>query len=397
MYFFYGWTGRKKEKTPEKALTLTDKYNEVVARLQQSNKFRILLDQYADAQMLEGEIKEWLRKNGTRYDADKLCTAFDYVKEYYGRDLRKDGKTPKAAHALSVARGVAILGGDFESVLAALFHDLVEDCGDEGARHDAAKVSQKIKEIGGSKVLDMVLLLTRDRNKETYRQYLERVYGSNNVYVMVIKALDTLENLKTLFFEGCEESFIESTVRKALYHVKLWQKTNWQFFGLMLELIKAADRPELRDRIAELETRSTSQLAMERRGYEIVNWRGHVTFSLLLQLPNADSPVLIVYRPDAMEPIDYVEVEFPSFMGGSDETMKILKKHLGWMNFKEAQSRLPENLRETAIFRAKRPALNEAKRFLDGIERIGMEIKNSHGTLSEFFKSFKRENIGFLM
>ena len=117
MYFFYGWTGRKKEKTPEKALTLTDKYNEVVARLQQSNKFRILLDQYADAQMHEGEIKEWLRKNGTRYDADKLCTAFDYVKEYYGRDLRKDGKTPKAAHALSVARGVAILGGDFESVL----------------------------------------------------------------------------------------------------------------------------------------------------------------------------------------------------------------------------------------------------------------------------------------
>ncbi|MFA6214156.1 MAG: hypothetical protein WC717_02660 [Candidatus Micrarchaeia archaeon] len=379
------------------ALSADEKYSAIAEKLQ-GNRFRVLLEKHQDPEFIKARIREWLWKSRAEYGPAVLEDAFRFVESFYtdektGRPLlRKDGKTPKVCHPLSVALGIAQLGGDFGHVLTALCHDLLEDS--QGwSGEEKAKVLAFLRGLGGG-VLEKVQVLTHDKGKgsrETYDDYLGRVYSSNDMFIMAIKALDTLENLKTLYVDGFSDEFKQSTIEKAIKHVKLWRKINRQFFELMLELIKGVGLDGLEEKVKhDLEAPSLAQIAMESAGCTFVNWRGEIAYSLILSLPNADSPVLIIYKPEAMQEINYIEVEFPECVGGTEEAARYLRRHLGWMAFEEEQSRLPENLRNTAIFRTRIVPPEERERFVDGIERIGREIGGQYRKEQGFFDSLRK-------
>ena len=61
------------------------------------------------------------------HDTERLSLAMTYSACYHAGMLRKSGE-PYILHPLLVARGVQIMGGQQADVLAAVQHDVVEDC-----------------------------------------------------------------------------------------------------------------------------------------------------------------------------------------------------------------------------------------------------------------------------
>jgi len=138
---------------------------------------------------------------------------------------------------MGVALSAARLGCDFHIVMAALLHDIGEDATIRGTETAIAEIG----ELAGPKVAEYVRRLTRNKEEE-YELYLQTVYSSENVGIMVVKALDTIDNLKGLYFEGRSEEFRERQIEKALQHVKIWRKLNKHFSGSCLRLSRTTWR-----------------------------------------------------------------------------------------------------------------------------------------------------------
>ena len=71
-----------------------------------------------------------LQKSGKNYDFEKIQRAYEYARELHEGQFRKSGEA-YICHPVAVAKIVASLGLDTDSVCAALLHDTVEDCSDK--------------------------------------------------------------------------------------------------------------------------------------------------------------------------------------------------------------------------------------------------------------------------
>jgi GTP pyrophosphokinase len=137
---------------------------------------------------------------GKRGSAVKLgprfLKAFLFAAEKHAGQVRKASTTPYIAHLMGVASLVLEFGGDEDMSIAALLHDVVEDCG-------GAAMLQEVKRRFGTRVAKMVDGCTdsdtfpkppwRER-KENYLRHLK----SADADTRLVSAADKLNNVRSI-------------------------------------------------------------------------------------------------------------------------------------------------------------------------------------------------------
>jgi (p)ppGpp synthase/HD superfamily hydrolase len=137
---------------------------------------------------------------GKRGSAVKLgprfLKAFLFAAEKHAGQVRKASTTPYIAHLMGVASLALEFGGDEDMSIAALLHDVVEDCG-------GAAMLQEVKRRFGTRVAKMVDGCTdsdtfpkppwRER-KENYLRHLK----SADADTRLVSAADKLNNVRSI-------------------------------------------------------------------------------------------------------------------------------------------------------------------------------------------------------
>ena len=114
-----------------------------------------------------------------------LHEAFEYM--VVGHKGQKYGDLPYYTHPANVALEVRNLFSDCDdtTIIAALFHDLVED---------TAVTLEDIEKGWGKDVRDIVELVTKDENL-TYQENILRIVESGNAKAMQVKYADNTVNM----------------------------------------------------------------------------------------------------------------------------------------------------------------------------------------------------------
>jgi len=150
--------------------------------------------------MYEEMIKllEYLGSNERNYDLNKITEAYKYADALHAGQMRQSGE-PYISHPVAVARIVAELGLDTDSICAALLHDTVEDCAD---KTDLATIS---KMFGGevamlvdglTKIIQVQVADKEEAHIENIRKMLLAM--NKDIRVIFIKLCDRLHNMRTL-------------------------------------------------------------------------------------------------------------------------------------------------------------------------------------------------------
>lgn len=131
--------------------------------------------------------------------SDRFDQAFLFAHEAHRNQLRKKTDRPYISHLMGVASLVLQYGGDEEQAIAALLHDVVEDCG--GAPRLA-----EIRERFGERVARIVDGCTDSDQtpkppwRERKQSYLDRVRGEQ-ADVLLVSAADKLYNMREILMD----------------------------------------------------------------------------------------------------------------------------------------------------------------------------------------------------
>src|SRR5437879_6251711 len=118
--------------------------------------------------------------------------AFQFAAQMHSGQTRKASTIPYIAHLMGVASLVLEFGGDEDLAIAALLHDVVEDCG-------GAPMLKKVRRRFGSRVAKIVDGCTDSdtypkppwrQRKETYIQHLKTADSETRL----VSAADKLNN-----------------------------------------------------------------------------------------------------------------------------------------------------------------------------------------------------------
>ena len=125
-----------------------------------------------------------------------FCARFSFAAEKHAGQTRKASSIPYIAHLMGVASLVLEFGGDEDLAIAALLHDVVEDCG-------GAPMLKEVRRKFGSRVAKIVDGCTdsdtepkppwRER-KETYIGHLK----SADAETRLVSAADKLNNVRSI-------------------------------------------------------------------------------------------------------------------------------------------------------------------------------------------------------
>jgi (p)ppGpp synthase/HD superfamily hydrolase len=126
----------------------------------------------------------------------RFLRAFSFAAEKHAGQTRKASTTPYLAHLMAVASLVLEFGGDEDMAIAALLHDVVEDCG-------GAPMLKEVRRRFGSRVAKIVDGCTdsdidpkppwRPR-KESYIQHLQDADAETRL----VSAADKLHNVRSI-------------------------------------------------------------------------------------------------------------------------------------------------------------------------------------------------------
>src|SRR5580700_4194513 len=126
----------------------------------------------------------------------RFLRAFDFAAEKHAGQTRKASTIPYIAHLMGVASLVLEFGGDEDMAIAALLHDVVEDCG-------GAPMLKEIRRRFGNRVAKIVDGCTdsdtypkppwRER-KEKYIRHLK----SADAETRLVSAADKLNNVRSI-------------------------------------------------------------------------------------------------------------------------------------------------------------------------------------------------------
>jgi len=126
----------------------------------------------------------------------RFLRAFDFAAEKHAGQTRKASRIPYIAHLMGVASLVLEFGGDEDLAIAALLHDVVEDCG-------GRPMLREVQRRFGRRVAKIVDGCTdsftdpkppwRER-KETYIRHLKRADAATRL----VSAADKLNNVRSI-------------------------------------------------------------------------------------------------------------------------------------------------------------------------------------------------------
>jgi GTP pyrophosphokinase len=133
------------------------------------------------------------------YRFPNLHAALDFAAEAHQHQARKGTNIAYLSHLMGVASLVIEHGGDEAQAIAALLHDVVEDCGQEYA--------QAVRERFGDAVADIVLACTDGVPDETGRKpdwhtrktaYLHHLEHEVSEAALLVSACDKLHNARAI-------------------------------------------------------------------------------------------------------------------------------------------------------------------------------------------------------
>jgi (p)ppGpp synthase/HD superfamily hydrolase len=182
----------------------------------------------------------------------RFLRGFRFAAEKHAGQTRKASNTPYIAHLMGVASLVLEFGGDEDLAIAALLHDVVEDCG-------GAPMLKEVRRRFGRRVAKIVEGCTdsdtdpkppwRER-KESYMRHLKRADAETRL----VSAADKLNNVRSILSDYREVG--ES----------IWSRFNggregtlWYYRALLEEFLRSKpDRliRELELAVRELEARA---------------------------------------------------------------------------------------------------------------------------------------------
>jgi (p)ppGpp synthase/HD superfamily hydrolase len=184
----------------------------------------------------------------------RFLRAFQFAAEKHAGQTRKASGIPYIAHLMGAASLVLEFGGDEDLAIAALLHDVVEDCG-------GAPILREVRRKFGSRVAKIVDGCTdsdtepkppwRER-KEAYIRHLK----SADAETRLVSAADKLNNVRSILSDYREVG--ES----------IWDRFNggregtlWYYRALLEEFLRGAPCrliQELELAVGELEARANS-------------------------------------------------------------------------------------------------------------------------------------------
>lgn len=145
------------------------------------------------------------------YDVDLINKAYSIAEDMHNGQLRKSGE-PYIIHPIEVARILAELGMDDETLVAGLLHDVIED---------TPYTKEQLKAEFGEEVLLLVDGVTKlgsivfENKEEKQAENLRKMFlaMSKDIRVLIIKLADRLHNLRTINYmteekikEKCRET-----------------------------------------------------------------------------------------------------------------------------------------------------------------------------------------------
>jgi (p)ppGpp synthase/HD superfamily hydrolase len=204
------------------------------------------------------------RPRGTRGEhrvklGPRFLRAFHFAAEKHAGQTRKASTTPYLAHLMGVASLVLEFGGDEDLAIAALLHDVVEDCG-------GAPMLTEVRRRFGSRVAKIVEGCTdsdtdpkppwRER-KETYIRHLKHADAETRL----VSAADKLNNVRSILSDYREVG--ES----------IWDRFNggregtlWYYRALLEEFVRRKPSRLIRElELAIRELEATARLARPHR------------------------------------------------------------------------------------------------------------------------------------
>jgi (p)ppGpp synthase/HD superfamily hydrolase len=185
----------------------------------------------------------------------RFLRAFNFAAEKHAGQTRKASTTPYIAHLMGVASLLLEFGGDEDMAIAALLHDVVEDCG-------GAPMLKEVRRKFGSRVAKIVDGCTdsdadpkppwRER-KETYLRHLQTADADTRL----VSAADKLNNVRSILsdyrevgesiwarFNGGREGTL--WYYRALLQEFLWRKPNRLVRELELAVRELEARAKMR-------------------------------------------------------------------------------------------------------------------------------------------------------
>ncbi len=143
-------------------------------------------------------LLELIESSEKNYDLDKIIEAYKYADSLHEGQFRLSGE-PYISHPVAVARIVAELGLDTDSICAALLHDTVEDCADKTNLELLAKMFGKDVAMlvdGLTKIIQVQVADKEEAHIENIRKMLLAM--NKDIRVIFIKLCDRLHNMRTL-------------------------------------------------------------------------------------------------------------------------------------------------------------------------------------------------------
>ncbi|QHI73682.1 RelA/SpoT family protein [Aminipila terrae] len=130
------------------------------------------------------------------YDVELISKAYKKAEEMHEGQLRKSGE-PYLIHPMAVAKILAEIGMDENTIVAGLLHDVVED---------TPYTKEQLKEEFGEEVLLLVDGVTKlssivfESKEERQAENLRKMFlaMSKDIRVLIIKLADRLHNLRTI-------------------------------------------------------------------------------------------------------------------------------------------------------------------------------------------------------
>ncbi len=152
-----------------------------------------------------------MAEHNPKYNMELIGKAFDVAVRQHDGQLRKSGE-PYIIHPIAVAKILADLGMDEETIAAGLLHDVVEDTNySQEMLIDDFGEEISILVDGVTKLASMVIESKEQKQAENLRKMFLAM--SKDIRVLIIKLADRLHNLRTINYmteakiqEKCSET-----------------------------------------------------------------------------------------------------------------------------------------------------------------------------------------------
>ena len=154
-------------------------------------------------------------ENSPGADIPRIRKAFDYAVRCHDGQKRKDG-SPYVTHTIAAATIAAQMGLDDDAIVAALLHDVLEDC-DVGHDELAEEFGKEVADIveGVTKLTRVQFSTVEETQMENLRKMLLAM--ARDIRVILIKLADRLHNMRTMEYQSPEKQLIKSRETMDIY------------------------------------------------------------------------------------------------------------------------------------------------------------------------------------